>query len=325
MDSPTSQSVASYLSNHAGFQSWLAQHANQDIASLRNDPQLNSFREEYNKNLNLGKFRTDPAQNTNIDQNTFMQGVEMVKNMGNQITAQMMNKQMDHAAYPESLKSKSENQLRFIMKDAYEALKANPDNPNAGYYQDEINYCLNELARRRKEGPQMQANAQANNVEQLLMNVTRSLITAQNGLVDLVELLNQGFMGGGGEAVETNTPMASQDIGASGQLEHLKQVANEILPQVQEAAQTFQAEAKYFSSFSNAQSGVVAIKKASVITKYTTGIKSLQEAHDKVDKVCQFANNFPYFVLNYNGFKALCNFKTACNNLKKDIENLQKI
>lgn len=324
MDSPTSQSVASYLSNHMGFQSWLAQHANQDIASLHNDPELSKFREEYNQNLNLGKFRTDPAQNTNIDINTFMQGVEMAKNMGNQVTAQMMNKHMDHVAYPESLKTKSDQQLRFIMKDAYEAMKANPDNPNNGYYQDEINYCANEINRRQR-GVKAQ---QGSNLDQLVTNVNKSLLVAQNSLVDLVELLNQGFIGGGGESVDTNVP-SSEEQGASGRLEHLSEVARQVLPQIEQAAQVFQSEMKYFSSFSAPQQmsvgGPVISKKVSVATKYITGIKSLQEAHDKVEKVYQFANEFPYFVLNYDGFKKLCNFKTACNNLKKDIEILQKI
>jgi hypothetical protein len=322
MDSPTSQSVAGYLSNHMGFQSWLAQHANQDVASLHNDPELSKFREEYNQNLNLGKLRTDPAQNTNIDINTFMQGAEMASQMNKQ--AQMVNKHMDHAAYPESLKTKSDQRLRFIMKDAYEAMKANPENPNNGYYQDEINYCANELQRRQR-GIKAQ---QTSNLDQLVSDVNQSLIVAQNSLVDLVDLLKQGFVGGGGEPVETNIP-SSEEQGPSGRLEHLSSVAQQVLPQIEEAAQTFQSEMKYFSSFSDLphkpMEELVASKKASIITKYTTGIKSLQEAHAKVDKVYQFANDFPYFVLNYDGFKALCNFRTACSNLKKDIENLQKI
>jgi len=430
MDSPTSQSVAGYLSNHMGFQSWLAQHANQDVASLHNDPELSKFREEYNQNLNLGKLRTDPAQNTNIDINTFMQGVGMVSQMNKQ--AQMINRHMDHAAYPESLKTKSDQQLRFIMKDAYEAMKANPENPNNGYYQDEINYCANELQRRQrgvkaqqitnihgfeihpqkyqgggvgytvfsppygptnsfgpvgfekeeyainwlnryinehpndpkvlevKTSEHEKANTppsepqysggdlsdperdhgtsaqyagkkqaqQTSNLDQLVSDVNQSLIVAQNSLVDLVDLLKQGFVGGGGEPVETNIP-SSEEQGPSGRLEHLSSVAQQVLPQIEEAAQTFRSEMKYFSSFSNLphkpMEELVASKKASIITKYTTGIKSLQEAHAKVDKVYQFANDFPYFVLNYDGFKALCNFRTACSNLKKDIENLQKI
>lgn len=36
----------------------------------------------------------------------------------------------------------------FTIKDAQEALQAMPDNPKAGYYQDEISYCAMELRRR---------------------------------------------------------------------------------------------------------------------------------------------------------------------------------
>jgi hypothetical protein len=58
----------------------------------------------------------------------------------------------DHAAYAEKVKHMSEEQLRFIIKDAQEAIKANPDSPKSkyGYYADEINYCSSELHRRKK-------------------------------------------------------------------------------------------------------------------------------------------------------------------------------
>ena len=59
-------------------------------------------------------------------------------------------KYMDHSAYPESLKSKPESELRHIIQDAQEAIKAMPDNPNAGYYADEINYAAMELNNRKK-------------------------------------------------------------------------------------------------------------------------------------------------------------------------------
>ena len=58
-------------------------------------------------------------------------------------------KHIDHNAYPESLKSKGEAELRFIAKDAKEAHDAMPDGPNAGYYLDEINYVSSEIHRRR--------------------------------------------------------------------------------------------------------------------------------------------------------------------------------
>jgi hypothetical protein len=61
---------------------------------------------------------------------------------------------IDHAAYQEALKNKSDDELRHIIKDASEAIKAYPEATKVqnGYYQDEINYCVNELHRRKKEG-----------------------------------------------------------------------------------------------------------------------------------------------------------------------------
>ena len=57
---------------------------------------------------------------------------------------------IDHNEYPKALKAKSDDSLRFIMKDAHEAMTANPEGSKAGYYADEINYCANELHRRTK-------------------------------------------------------------------------------------------------------------------------------------------------------------------------------
>ena len=61
-----------------------------------------------------------------------------------------MLKRMDHNEYPRSLKGKSEAMLRYIIKDAQEAIAANPENPNNGYYQDEVNYACTEIHRRRR-------------------------------------------------------------------------------------------------------------------------------------------------------------------------------
>lgn len=61
-------------------------------------------------------------------------------------------KKIDHVAYPQKLRTKSPSELRYIIKDAKEALQAMPNGKNAGYYQDEINYCANELYRRQKGG-----------------------------------------------------------------------------------------------------------------------------------------------------------------------------
>lgn len=58
-------------------------------------------------------------------------------------------KAMNHTTYPKSLRKHSVRCLRFIAKDAQRAIDAMPDNPNNGYYADEINYCCNEIQRRR--------------------------------------------------------------------------------------------------------------------------------------------------------------------------------
>ena len=58
---------------------------------------------------------------------------------------------INHIEYPKSLKIKSDDSLRYIMKDAHEAMTANPDGSKAGYYADEINYCANELYTRSKK------------------------------------------------------------------------------------------------------------------------------------------------------------------------------
>ena len=59
-----------------------------------------------------------------------------------------MDKVMDHGAYQKNLKKKSVEELRFIIKDAGGAMRSMPDNPNNGYYADEVNYASMELQRR---------------------------------------------------------------------------------------------------------------------------------------------------------------------------------
>lgn len=61
-----------------------------------------------------------------------------------------MPKVMDHGAYQKRLRKKTDSELRFIIKDAGEALAAMPYGENAGYYQDEIHYAHAELERRKK-------------------------------------------------------------------------------------------------------------------------------------------------------------------------------
>jgi hypothetical protein len=55
---------------------------------------------------------------------------------------------MNHAQYQKSLKTKSDESLLFIIKDCREALTANPNNPKANHYSDEICYCSMELSKR---------------------------------------------------------------------------------------------------------------------------------------------------------------------------------
>lgn len=60
--------------------------------------------------------------------------------------------QIDHEEYQEKLKSKTDAELKHIIKDAKEAIEANPDAPKSqGYYQDEINYAVMELNKRKKK------------------------------------------------------------------------------------------------------------------------------------------------------------------------------
>lgn len=57
-------------------------------------------------------------------------------------------KTMNHGEYQAGLKSKSVAELRFIVRDAYQASQAMPGNPNVGYYLDEMCYAGMELKKR---------------------------------------------------------------------------------------------------------------------------------------------------------------------------------
>lgn len=61
-------------------------------------------------------------------------------------------KHIDHVGYPRLCRTRSDAELRFIIADCQATLDAWPDQPNAGYYLDEINYCADELARRARGG-----------------------------------------------------------------------------------------------------------------------------------------------------------------------------
>ena len=57
-------------------------------------------------------------------------------------------RQINHTAYPRSLRNKSDDMLRYIIKDCQETLTLFPQTDKANYYADEINYCSMELNKR---------------------------------------------------------------------------------------------------------------------------------------------------------------------------------
>lgn len=59
-------------------------------------------------------------------------------------------REIDHAAYQKKVRSMTDSELRFTIKNANEAMAAMPDGPKAGYYADEVNYCSKELHRRQQ-------------------------------------------------------------------------------------------------------------------------------------------------------------------------------
>lgn len=73
---------------------------------------------------------------------------------------------IDHKEYPKRLRKKSVDELKFIIKDAQEAMKANPDSEKSknGYYADEVNYAAMEL-KRRKDGGKQEVD-ESNNMNQ---------------------------------------------------------------------------------------------------------------------------------------------------------------
>ena len=61
-------------------------------------------------------------------------------------------KHMNHDAYIKATKTWQFDSLKHVIQDCHEAIEAYPENPNCGYYWDEIHYCSMELARRAKLG-----------------------------------------------------------------------------------------------------------------------------------------------------------------------------
>ena len=62
-------------------------------------------------------------------------------------------KKMNHIEYPETLRGKTNDELKAIIADCKLAIDAHatlPDGGNSEYYADEICYCANELYQRGK-------------------------------------------------------------------------------------------------------------------------------------------------------------------------------
>jgi len=57
---------------------------------------------------------------------------------------------INHSEYQIKARSKSDECLRFIIRDAKEAIVANPEGEKARYYADEVCYCSMELTRRSR-------------------------------------------------------------------------------------------------------------------------------------------------------------------------------
>ena len=118
-------------------------------------------------------------------------------------------KLMDHAEYPRRCRRRSDAELLFVIADARAAHDANPDNPNAGYYLDEINYCADELNRRRKGGrretpPAMPAAVDPDAV--ILDAVQAAYRLAAEGTIDPAYVANAYAMAG--------QPLADDDLAA---------------------------------------------------------------------------------------------------------------
>ena len=61
----------------------------------------------------------------------------------------MIATHIDHEAYQTRVRRMPLAGLLFILRDAREAIEANPAGHKAGFYADEINYCASEVSRRK--------------------------------------------------------------------------------------------------------------------------------------------------------------------------------
>lgn len=56
---------------------------------------------------------------------------------------------MNHTEYQRNLVHNCVHSLRHIIADCQQVIRLQPDNPNAGYYMDEIHYCSAEIRYRQ--------------------------------------------------------------------------------------------------------------------------------------------------------------------------------
>ena len=64
----------------------------------------------------------------------------------------MIHREIDHGEYEKRTRGMTMPELRHTIKDAGEAIRANPAGHKSGYYTDEIHYCSMEIARRKGSG-----------------------------------------------------------------------------------------------------------------------------------------------------------------------------
>lgn len=101
----------------------------------------------------------------------------------------MAAKTMDHAAYMAAIEGKPSCALRFTVKDALEALDAMPDSPNAGYYADEVHYCLMELQKRANKWVNRE-DAYHNVLTQVWLILKEAGYCGEDMIDDLRDLVN---------------------------------------------------------------------------------------------------------------------------------------
>jgi len=62
------------------------------------------------------------------------------------------NEQVDHAWIQKHYRTKTDEELHFIIEDAQRAMEAMPEGSGAGKYADQQHYAAMELQRRRRSG-----------------------------------------------------------------------------------------------------------------------------------------------------------------------------